>query len=352
MEYLFQNINRYNRENLDQLFKEQSEQIVKTKCLIDKCPNEWDKIKKVIHLYEYVYSTSYYRKNVSHIIPISRSFFKMTEMIDTYNLRNNKEKRVACLAEAPGGFIQAFLLDKSVKRIDAITLISDESKIPYWNKSLLKTDNIYFHKGVNQNGDLYDLKNVLSFINDIGKSKVDIVTGDGGFDYSSNYNDQEKDSLKLIFSEIFAAINIQKKGGTFICKIFDIFCEQTFQLLYLLSLSYNQISIYKPCISRLSNSEKYIVCKDFKGYNKEIVNKMVHHFEDNTFDNYIPEDFLNCIYGINEKYLKIQIEQINLGIRSIKQKARVYPSKIQIDMAIKWCTKYNIEINNDCMYLN
>jgi len=352
MEYLFQNRILYNREQLNRLLKEQSKNIIKTKCLIDKCPNEWDKIKKVIHLYEYVYSTSFYRKNVSNVIPISRSFFKMVEMIDYYQLLNNKDNKITCLAEAPGGFIQSFLMNKNINRIDAITLISDDSKIPYWNKSLLNKDKVFFHTGINKDGDLYNLKNVLSFISEIGKSTVDLVTGDGGFDYSSNYNDQEKDSLKLIFSEIFIAINIQKMGGTFICKIFDIFCEQTFQLLYVLSLSYNKISIYKPCISRLSNSEKYIVCKDFRGYNKEIVNKMIHNFENNKLDYCIPEDFLSSIYDINGKYLHIQMNQIHRGIEMIRKRTRLYPSKIQIDSAIEWCEKYNIDINKDCIYLN
>ena len=37
-------------------------------------------------------------------------------------------------------------------------------------------------------------------------------------------------------------------------------------------------------MSRYSNSEKYIVCKGFKGYNKEVINKMIHNFDDNKID--------------------------------------------------------------------
>ena len=149
------------------------------------------------------------------------------------------------------------------------------------------------------------------------------------------------------------AINIQKKGGCFICKIFDIFCEKTFQLLYILKQSYNKIFIYKPCISRLSNSEKYIICLDFRGYNKILVNNMIHHFEENNLNDKIDLDFLNCIYKINKEYTKIQIDQIDNGIRLINSKDNVrVPSIRQINLAKEWCKEYGIEINKDCIYLN
>ena len=48
---------------------------------------------------------------------------------------------------------------------------------------------------------------------------MDIVTGDGGFDFSVNYDDQEYLALKLILSQIAYALTIQKKGGIFILKV-------------------------------------------------------------------------------------------------------------------------------------
>ena len=71
-------------------------------------------------------------------------------------------------------------------------------------------------------------------IKKIGRSKCECITGDGGFDYSNDYSNQEKNSLRLIYSEIFLALNIQKTGGSFICKIFDIFKKETLLLLYIL----------------------------------------------------------------------------------------------------------------------
>ena len=80
------------------------------KRLIDEYPKEWETVKKQIHEYEYIYTSSYYKKNVSIFSPISRSYFKMTEINQYYHLLNQDKKyTITCLAEAPGGFIQSLL---------------------------------------------------------------------------------------------------------------------------------------------------------------------------------------------------------------------------------------------------
>ena len=44
---------------------------------------------------------------------------------------------------------------------------------------------------------------------------ADLVTADGGFDFSTNFNKQEQSSLRIIFCEIVTALSVQKKGGAF-----------------------------------------------------------------------------------------------------------------------------------------
>ena len=43
-----------------------------------------------------------------------------------------------------------------------------------------------------------------------------------GFDFSVDFNQQEKMSAKLIFAQICYALIMQKKGGHFILKFFDV----------------------------------------------------------------------------------------------------------------------------------
>ena len=337
------------------ILNELNNQLNKTKSLIDDYPKEWEFIKKQIHDHEYVYTSSYYKRNISKIAPISRSYFKFKEINKEYNLFSDDKNKIVCLAEAPGGFIQSIIHSipyDTIDKINGITLLSENNyKIPRWNHILKKYGKIKYLNGIQDNGDLYDFKNVLSLIKEIGKDTVDLVTGDGGFDYSSDYSNQEKNSLKLIYSEIFVALNIQKKGGSFICKFFDIFMKETLILLYILKESYNNVYIYKPKMSRYSNSEKYIICLGYKGYNKEIINNLCYSFENNKIDMMISSQFLKDIIEINQLYCNQQINHIQKGIQLIKEKKIMNkPTEEQINIAIKWCKRYNLPINTKCIY--
>ena len=340
----------------DNLMIDINNKLNNTKSLIDNYPKEWEIVKKQVNDYEYIYTSSFKKKNISNIVPISRSYYKFTEIYNNYNFKKINDKyKILCLAEAPGGFIQSIfdiINNEDIDVLNAITLLSNDRKIPSWHNIIKRNNKIKFHNGVKGNGDLYDLENILSFFNDIKRSSLDLITGDGGFDNSLDYSKQEEHSLKLIYSEIFVALNLQTKGGSFICKIFDIFKSETITLINILKLSYNEVYIHKPYISRMSNSEKYIVCLDYKGYNKEIINLMCHHFNDNKINIPIDQYFINDILNINKKYVENQIKYIEKGIYNIENNNIIkYPTKKQLELAIDWCNENNISINKDCIFI-
>ncbi len=329
------------------------QELSESKSLLDKHVKDWEIVKKIIHDYEYVYTSPSINRNIGKIIPISRSYFKMKEILQEFKLISDNQLKLFCMAEAPGGFIQSFLEHtENINSIGAMTLLSDDKSIPYWNKNIKKSGLITFYEGINKNGDLCDFKNIISVIKRIGRNSIDILTGDGGFDYSKNYNKQEYNSLPLIYSEIFMALNLQKAGGSFVCKVFDIFLKETIQLVYILYLSYDEIYIYKPCLSRLSNSEKYLVCKGFKGYNQELINKLCRSFHNKDLDLLVDTEFNDKIKQFNLSYTTKQIKQIQKGMNMIYRNiVYKYPNEKQISTAINWCKKYNIPINNYCFYL-
>jgi 23S rRNA methylase len=111
-----------------------------TKSKIDNYFKEWEIIKKVIHDYEYVYCSSYIKKNVSNIFPVSRSYFKLREIFYNFNMNINDINNVCSLAEAPGGFIQSLvhLSGKKNFNIYANSLLSKDRKVPMWNNKIRK----------------------------------------------------------------------------------------------------------------------------------------------------------------------------------------------------------------------
>tara|TARA_Y100000389_G_scaffold203402_2_gene251713 strand:- start:874 stop:1956 length:1083 start_codon:yes stop_codon:yes gene_type:complete len=321
---------------------------------IDSVSHKWDSAKKISNDHEYIYTSSNYNKNISSIIPVSRSFFKLREILCDYKL--DISGKIGCIAEAPGGFIQSVLNfsrenDISIDSIHSITLIGDNPDIPYWNSIILNNPKINICAGKDGTGNLYKLINVLDFICSCGKNSCSLVTADGGFDYTKDF-EQELSSYKLFYSEIMIALNIQKKGGTFVCKMFDLFWYSTLQLVFILYQSYDNISFIKPYTSRQSNSEKYIVCKGFKGYNKVYSNLMCRNFGKDILPIELKKEFIDIIHVYHRQFIRHQIRCIDNTLNLINQRRTLdRPSKQQIRLAVDWCKKYKIPINKNCYYL-
>ena len=87
----------------------------------------------------------------------------------------------------------------------------------------------------------------------------------------------QKATTRLIFCEICFTLMLQKEGGSFVLKVFDLYSSCSLQLLYLLNYLYDEVIIVKPLSSRPANSEKYIVCLRFKMVHnlKKILDKFV-----------------------------------------------------------------------------
>ena len=329
--------------------------------------NLWDKTKKIINPYELVYITNKKTryKSVSTFEPLSRSFYKMIEMSNIFlkEYKNLKDKiRTLHLAEGPGGFIEGWRYFRNYNKDDTlygITLISKNIEIPSWKKTnmfLKNNPQIKIIYGKDGRGDLYNYQNINYLGIRLGLNSIPIITGDGGFDFSVSYNQQEVYASKLLFGQILSALKCQKIGGIFILKFFDMNNLLTLDFLFLLQCVYSSINIYKPYTSRVANSERYIICNDFKGIDNNYLDRLIsvmvlwNSLDDNiTIDriyNNLPINFYSYINKVNSFIIKQQVEYINKTINIINND---YDSKwyqnnedYQLDNAYKWCSHNNI----------
>ena len=226
------------------LNEDEYKKLIFCKNKIDDIKNtkDWDKAKKLCNDYELIYTPNKNNKSnsISLYEPISRSYFKLWEIITYFKLLdNNKKLKCAGIAEGPGGFIECIVNYRnkyfSIKDdIYAITLIDDNKDIPSWKKSykFLKNNNINICYGLDGTGNIYNVDNIKTF-SEFVEDKIDFITADGGFDFSKNFNSQERLSTRIIFCEIVTALSIQKEGGTFICKLFDSYNDITIQYINL-----------------------------------------------------------------------------------------------------------------------
>lgn len=190
---------------------------------------------------------------------------------------------------------------------------------------------------------------------------MDIITGDGGFDFSMDFNKQETHISNLLFAQIAFALCMQKQNGSFILKIFDSFMQHTIDLIAILSSFYEKVYITKPQTSRYANSEKYLVCRGFlhdsneefkpflySGFKKMVEqddNNSVHRFLNNPLSNF----FTTRIEEYNAIFGQQQIENIYYTISLIENKHKSEKIdtliKQNAQRCINWCIKYNIDHN-------
>ena len=295
---------------------------------------------------------SYFNVDKSNEKILSRAFYKMWEILYLFDLINNKDINYAALAEGPGAFLQAVIKFKEkfyngIKKdkIFAVTIHAEEGKninigkqfLNRYNKKypdLINLHKTYPTKIANKfksrdNGDITKIKTISLFKKDMTKQKrkADLITADGGFEWKDE-NYQEQEAYALILGEIIAALNVQQKGGHFVLKIFETFTNITLKLIYLLTYCYDECYIYKPFFSRLSNSEKYIICKGFnlKSPRKTIKNleKILEQMNTENYLNTIfidfelPNEFINIFQTINRDIANNQQIVINKIVKYIK----------------------------------
>ena len=411
---------------------------------IEKYQDTLDNIKKFTNPYEYIHSNiSGNKTNISKLRPLSRSFYKMIEIMknnnilqlydDTFVPRPDSKAGIKTfhLAEGPGGFIEAIaylrgteyrrreqaaaaaaatrqettivpLLPSSTiqilkrntefhdeymkeqeylkltrrifdtqnetstvyanDRYYGMTLVNDDPICPGWKKTRAFLENhptVIIENGSDKTGNLISLENFL-YCAEKYKNNMDIVTADGGFDFSVDFNRQERMATQLILCEVFYALAIQKPGGSFILKIFDVFHKTTVDILYILSYYYNNVSIIKPYTSRVANSEKYVICQGFKlTDSREIIKQFESIFpsliQGSEYDisSFLPFEhdlyFLNRIEEMNAMVSFQQIENITSTLSIITnhrnaEKLEQY-KRANVMKCIAWCEKYDIPHN-------
>jgi 23S rRNA U2552 (ribose-2'-O)-methylase RlmE/FtsJ len=359
---------------------------------INNHEKEWDIYKKYTNPYEYIHTSIPNKKRaVSKHKPLSRSYFKMIEIVRTFKLtdfivpmqrniypdeqmRMLKSPRTPIrtfhLAEGPGGFIEAIVeLRQNPKDLYVgMTILDDiDDNVPAWKKSnhfLDNNKNVYIETGIDNTGNILNVANFV-FCKEKYASSMDLITADGGFDFSVDFGKQEVSISRLLFAQIAYALCMQKKNGCFILKIFDSFMQHTVDLIHLLSSFYEKVYITKPLTSRFANSEKYVVCcnfmhsscKLFYPYIKRCFDQMVvnpklyiHRFLNINSSNY----FLTKIEEHNSIFGQQQIENIYQTISLIDSRYKNEKInnlvKTNIQKSTNWCIKYDVPYNSGTIY--
>lgn len=344
---------------------------------IKECGEDaWDTIKKYTNPFEFIHTAIPNSKfyTVSKLRPLSRSFYKMIELYSTFFNESHEPTSIKSfhLAEGPGGFIEALIHIRS--KLSSIqcqndvhhgmTLLNVDASCPGWKKSKgfleMHRNRVCIEPGSDGTGNIISSSNFEHCVSN-HQNACHLITADGGFDFSCDFNNQETMVLRLLIAEMGFALALQKQGGHFILKMFDTFTKPTIDVIYILCNFYQEVYMSKPCTSRYANSERYIVCKHFKplttnGLLPQLIAifKQLEDIPPNaTITSLLPMDhdshFLNKMEECNAIIGQQQMETINSTINLILN--RSHADKLEsmkrqnIMKCISWCDKHCIPYN-------
>lgn len=253
------------------------------------------------------YVTKKYNPFESKEIKASNAFLKIYEILFNMKLFDDKIENLKSFhfCEAPGMFIigmNHYIKTKTnIKKWEwyGNSLSDDFEKTALGDKvGLIKKYKDKWLVGPKKNGDIRDLGNIDYFKSVLGE--VDFITSDCGICVDdSKLNLQEDLTAETDFAQFYNMINLLKVGGNGIIKMFiPLRLPSNVCLIYTLTKLFKEVHIIKPITSRPNNSEVYIVGKDFRGVDKELLDKLRNLLGKDHFDpylnwlDYIPSSFM------------------------------------------------------------
>lgn len=327
------------------------------KSKIDGNSLAWTKYKKYTNPYEFIHtSVPNTNQSISSLTPLSRSYYKMVEICHTFDLlKDDSPITTFHLAEGPGGFIEALNDLRGNNLHDTyygMSLIdSSNTNVPGWDKSQAFLDshpNVVIESGVTQNGDITAPENLL-YCHQKYKGTMDLVTADAGIDYSFDFALQEHTSANLILCQIAFGCAMLKSGGTFIVKMFDISTSFSVDMMYFLSLAFDNVHMFKPNTSRYANSERYIVCQGFRLEGDvrlvDFFCRTMNHSVSRLFLQDVPYMYLTKLEECNAIIGQQQVEHILFTLSLLDNPK---PNRLEsirrrhVSLSMKWCEKHDI----------
>lgn len=206
--------------------------------------------------------------NITH--DLDNDFYNFWELLFMFDIIDINQENLTSihLTEGYGGLMYATTLFKDT----------------YSKKSKSKSNNDLYYYNKQLHNDIlkhtFDLnKNILNYYNQNkiknlimldNKTKtpeynsIDLITSDISLEWIDDDNAREHNMYELLINEIDYILKYQIKGGNFVCKIFESYNLTTTKIITILSSLYNKVFIVKPLSSNFMNTEKYIICLDFK----------------------------------------------------------------------------------------
>lgn len=294
-----------------------------TKSLLDKIPErEYSYLSSKLDVYKTMKNTLIQQYNMQLV---TNATMKIYEIISQMKLINCGKTTAFCNAELPGGFIIGInqyvktMCPKSTFDWVASSYISEHGTLgdPY---GIYAGNRAKWLMDSTMDGNLLKKENVTELSKRVLQRYplgVDLYTSDAGCDVSSNYNEQEEQTMLLNYGQVLCGILTLAIGGSLITKQFTYFTVFNRSLIMILTVLFENVYITKPATSRPLNSEIYLVCTGFRGISGILRDYMINRMDDAhpNIPIILYEPNISLLSSARYIYLNMQISHIKYAYR-------------------------------------
>lgn len=222
---------------------------------------------------------------------VTNAWIKMYEMIDLFSTSGNVF-RTFNICEGPGAFIACINHATFNKGIDfewhAQTLRPDDQQTnnaldDHFGLITSYPDHwVFGDPQIDDSGDITHNAVIKNYASLSFMENIDFITADGGIKCDPiELNEQEEKLTKINMGQIVCILACLPINKSALFKTFIPMTEPlTISMMYLLTHLFESIQIMKPSTSHSSNSEVYIILKNYKGIKKEILDILYELLDD------------------------------------------------------------------------
>lgn len=226
------------------------------------------------------------------------------------------------IAGGPGGFTQYLQYRRSDNQGLGISLVAKPGL--KWKLNDLDQTRFEIYNGEDGSGNLLtQSENFVKRVFEKFKQGVQLSVADAGIEAIGEESYQEILSLPLILAECYIGAASTRVGGHFIFKVYDTVTRPMLELLYLTSLAFEEMIIFKPMSSRPANAERYVICLRRKSQVANQVAERLQKIWKLTGTTQLPISFVDNVKSEFVEYVKktnqLSLDsQIEIGSNIVK----------------------------------
>ena len=113
--------------------------------------------------------------------------------------------------------------------------------------------------------------------------------------------------------------------GSFVFKVFNVVSRISAFMLLICALAFEEVHIFKPVMSRWTNDEKYVICRNKRPVQDQVINLLTKMVNMETDDEYVsdfegiefPKEFTEWLTKANNDSIESEIKATSQLVRLI-----------------------------------